>query len=73
MQVICLLKVQMPNSSVWLIGRTLSDATTLRKSGSGSNGNERVLYIHQSSKTGASPADSLVSYPWSSLEGALLP
>ena len=33
------------------------DATTLDQSEPGSNGNEGVLYIPQSSRTGASPSD----------------
>ena len=32
------------------------------QSGPGSNGNEGVLYIPQSSRTGASPSDCLLSY-----------
>ena len=45
-----------------LIG-TLSSATTLGQSVPGSNGNEGVLCIPQSSSiTGTSPSDSLVSY-----------
>ena len=53
----------MSNSSLWLIGRTLSDVTTPGQSGSGSDGNERVLCILQSSIiTGASLSDSWMSY-----------
>ena len=56
-------------SSIWLIERTLSDATTPSKSGSRSDGNEEVLHILQSySITEASPSDCLVSYPGHSLE-----
>ena len=36
-------------SSIWPIDRTLSGATTTGQSGPGSNGNERVLNISQSS------------------------
>ena len=44
--------------------RTLSGTTTPGQSGPGSNGNEEVLCIPQSSSiTGASPLDGLVSYP----------
>ena len=43
--------------------RTLSGATTPGQSGPGSDGNEGVLSIPQSSKTGASPSDCLVPYP----------
>ena len=50
-------------SSIWPIDRTLSGATTLGQSGPGSNGNEVVLLIPQSSCiTGTSPSDCLVSY-----------
>ena len=53
----------MSNSSIWLIDRTLSDATTLRQSGPGSNSNEGIIYISQSSSiTGISPSDYLASY-----------
>ena len=61
MQVICLHSVS--NSSIWPTGRTLSGATTPDQSGLGSNGNEGILRIPQSSSiTGASPSDCLVSY-----------
>ena len=40
----------MSNSSIWLIDRTLSGATTLGQSGLGSDGNEEVLCILLSSK-----------------------
>ena len=54
----------MPNSSIWPIDKTLSGATTLGQSGPGSNGNEGVLHIPQSSSiTEASPSDYSVSYP----------
>ena len=50
-------------TSIWPIDRTLSGATTPGQSGPGSNGNEEVLRILQSSRIiGASPLDSLVSY-----------
>ena len=41
----------------------------------GSNGDEGVLHIFQSSRTGASPSDGLVSYPEQSLDrvGGLIP
>ena len=51
------------NNSIWPIDRTLTGTTTLGQSGLGSNGNEEVLHISQSSKTGASPSDGLISYP----------
>ena len=38
-----------------------------------SNSNERVLYTPQISRTGASPSDSLVSYPGHLLGGEFLP
>ena len=50
-----------------LIG-PLSGATTPGQSGPGSDGNEGVLRIPQSSSTaGTSPSDCLVSYPGHSL------
>ena len=54
----------MSNSSIWPIDRTLSGATTPGQSGSGSNGNEGVYQIPQSSIiTGALPFNFLASYP----------
>ena len=51
-------------NSIWLIERTLSGATTLGQSGSGSYENEGVLCIPQNSSiTGTSPSDCLVSHP----------
>ena len=38
-----------------------------RKSGPNTNGNEGVLHIPQSSKSGSSPSDCFVSYPVHSL------
>ena len=53
----------MLNSSIWLIDRTLSDATTPRQSGPGNDDYGEVLRIPQSSSmTAASPSDYLVSY-----------
>ena len=50
-------------SSFLPIDRTLSKAATPVQSGSGSNGNEGVLHIPQSSSiTGTSPSYCLVSY-----------
>ena len=47
----------------WCIDRTLLSATTPSRSGPGSDGNEGVLCILQSSSiTEASPSDCLVSY-----------
>ena len=40
----------------------LPGATSLGQSRPGSNGNEEVLHIPQSSRSGASPSDCLVSY-----------
>ena len=60
-------------SSIWPIDRALSDATTLGQSGAGSDGNERVLRIPQSSNiTESSPFDCLESYLGHSL-GEVLP
>ena len=51
-------------SSVWPINRTLLGATTPGQSKPGSDGNEEVLSIPQSSSiTETSPSDCLVSYP----------
>ena len=64
----------MSNSFIWPIDRTLSGATTPGQSGPGSNGNERVLHISQSSSiTEASPSDCLMSYPGHLLVGCLTP
>ena len=67
--VICLYTI----CSIWPIDRTLSGATTWSQSGLGSNSNEGVLYIPQSSKTGSLPLDGLVSYLRHSLGGSLTP
>ena len=45
----------MSNSSIWSIDWTLPDATTQSQSEPGSNGDEEVLNIPQTPKTGASP------------------
>ena len=51
-------------SSIWPINRSLSGATTAGQSGPGSDGNEVVICIPQNSSiTGTSPSDCLVSYP----------
>ena len=53
----------MSNSSICPLDRTLLSATTLGQSRPGSNGNEGVLCIPQSSRiTKALPLDGLVSY-----------
>ena len=53
---------------IWPIDKTLSGATTLGQCGPGSDGNEGILRIPQSSSiTGASPVDGLVLYPVYSL------
>ena len=58
----------MPNSSIWPIDRTLSDATTTGQNGSESDGNEGALCIPQSSSiTRATPSDCLLSYTGHSL------
>ena len=50
-------------SSFWPIDRTLSGATTLYQNGPGSDVNDGVLHIPQSSSiAGSSPSDFLVSY-----------
>ena len=54
----------MSNSFIRTIDRTLSGATTLGQSGPGTDGNEEVLCIPQSSSiTRASPLHCLMSYP----------
>ena len=54
----------MSNSFIWPIDRTLSGSTSSGQSGPGSNGNEGVLRIPQSSNiTEASPSDCLELYP----------
>ena len=57
-------------SPIWSIYRAISDATTPDQSEPGSDGNEGVLRIPQSSSiTGISPSDCLGSYPEHSLSG----
>ena len=54
----------MLNSSIWPIYKTLSGAITLGQSGPGSDVNEAVLHIPQTSSfTRASPSGDFVSYP----------
>ena len=61
----------MSNSSIWPIDRTLSGATTLDQSGPGSDGNEGVLCIPQSSSIAeASSSYCLMSYTGHSLVGS---
>ena len=58
----------MSNSSTGPIHKTLSGAITPVQSGPGSDDNEGVHHIPQSSSiTGASPSDSLMTYPEHSL------
>ena len=52
----------MSNISIWPIDNTLSGVTTPGQSEPGSNGNEGVLYISQSSKIRDMWSDCLVSY-----------
>ena len=55
-------------SFIWLIERTQSDDTTLSQIGPGSDANEGVFRISQSSSiTGTSPSDCSVSYHGHSL------
>ena len=52
----------MSNSSIWPIDRNLSRATTQDQSGPGSDGNEGVLHVPQSSSIlEASPSDCLMT------------
>ena len=56
--------ISMQFSSIWPIDRTLSGVTLPDQCGPGSDDNEGVLCIPQSSSiTGTSPWDCLVSYP----------
>ena len=48
--------------SIWSISGTLTGTTTSSQSGPGSNGNEGVFHIPQSSRTETSLSDGLVSY-----------
>ena len=50
---------------------SISHATTFGPSGPGSDGNEEVQHVHQSSKTGASSSDSL-SHLQHALAGVLI-
>ena len=60
-------------SSIWPIDRTLSSPTTPGPSGLGSDGNEWVLHIPQSSSiTEGLPSDGLMSYPERSSGGEVL-
>ena len=64
----------MSNSSIWAIDRTLSGTNTPGPSGPGSDGNEMIFRIPQSSSiTEASPSDCIVSYQdthcWGSYSG----
>ena len=59
----------MSNSSIWPIDRTLSGATIPGQSGPGSDSNEGVFHITQSSSiSGALRSDCLVLYPGQWLE-----
>ena len=61
-------------TSIWPLDRTLPAATTPSQGGPGSNGNEGVLRIHQSSSiTRTSPSDCLVLYPGHWLGGGSFP
>ena len=61
----------MSNCSIGLIDWILTGVTSPGQSGLGSNGNEGVLQILQSSRiTEASPSDILMLYPGHSLGGS---
>ena len=63
----------MSNSSIWPIDRTLLGATIPGQREPGSDGNERVLRILQSSSSiGASPSYCFISYPGHLLGGSRL-
>ena len=55
------------DNSIWFIKETLTGTITPGQNEPGSNGNEGVLYILFYSRIGASPSDSLMSYPGYSL------
>ena len=57
----------------YLTYRWDSNRMNLGQSGPGSNDNEELLHILQSSNTGASSSDGLVSYLGHSLRGCLSP
>ena len=56
------------NSSIWPKDGILTGTTTQGQSEPGSNGNEEILHIPQSSRSRASPSDGLVSYTGHSSE-----
>ena len=61
-------------SSIWPIDRTVLNASTSSQNGPGSNGNDWVHQISQSSSiTRTSPSDCLVSYQGYSLGWGVLP
>ena len=62
----------MSNSSILSIRRILLSATTPSQSGYEGNCNEGVFNIFESSKTGVSKSDGLVSYLGNSFGGVLL-
>ena len=58
-------------NSIWPIGKTLYGATTPGESEHGSDGNEEVLCILQSSRiTGTTPSDCVISQSGHSLGGS---
>ena len=61
----------MSSSSMWPIDRTLSGTSTPSQSGPGSNGNELIPRVSQSTNTVPSPSDGSVSYRGHSLVGVL--
>ena len=69
-----LFSLSMQFNCIWLIYRTVLGVTIPCPSGSGSNANEGVLCIPQSSSIiGTSPSDCLVLYPEHSLGVGVLP
>ena len=69
-----LFKISTQFSFIWPIDRTLSGATTPGQNVLGSDSNERILRIPQSSSiTEFSPSDCLVSYKVTRWEGELTP
>ena len=64
----------MSSSSIWLIDRTLSGATTPDQSGPGSDGYKEVLHFPKRFTISASPSDGLghslqgCSYPFAEMQ-----
>ena len=62
----------MSNTSIWFIDKTLSGTTTPDLGRPRINANDEVLHDPQSSRTGTSPFDGLMSYLGHSLKESYL-